>query len=216
VTSNFLSGRVECDIGSSFRAATSSSFDFNAQVSNPLVATTAEKFSYLHQELYWTASPQLNYTLMGDYSIAANGLKDLNSILNVSSPHNMWLFRLSANFVDPNFTNQGPVTTGLPPTLDLSGEVDFAFFTNYRLSLIESYDLINSQFQTRSISIYRDLHDWEAQLQYTEDPVQGKRLFFTLDLKAFPGRPLSVSSEQLQRLNGLRDQGLTGAASQFQ
>jgi lipopolysaccharide assembly outer membrane protein LptD (OstA) len=216
VTTNFLSGRVECDVGSTLREATSSSFDFNAQVTNPLITTVAPKFGYLHQEVYWTASSQLDYTLIGDYSIAANGLQNLNSVLNIRSPHSMWLFRISGNYLNPNFTNQGPVTTGLPPTFEIAGEADFAFFTNYRLSLLETYDLTNSQFETRSISIYRDLHDWEAQVQYTEDPVQGKRLFFTLNLKAFPGRPLTVSEDQLQRLNGLRNQGLTGAASQFQ
>lgn len=216
VTTNFLTGRLECDIGSTLREATSSSFDFNAQSTNPLIKTDAEKFGYLHEEVYWTASSQLDYTLIGDYSIAANGLKDLNSVLNLRSPHDMWRFRISGNFVDPNFTNQGPVTSGLPPTFEIAGEADFSFFTNYRLSLIETYDLTNSQFETRSISIYRDLHDWEAQVQYTEDPVQGKRLFFTMNLKALPGRPLTVSEDQLQRLNGLRNQGLTGAASQFQ
>ncbi|GEM_PF-1566757 len=216
VTANFLSGRLECDIGSTLREATSSSFDFNADVTDPAIKTDAPRFGYLHEEVYWTASSQLNYTLIGDYSIAANGLKDLNSVLNLQSPHDMWRFRISGNFVDPNFTNQGPVTSGLPPTFEIAGEADFSFFTNYRLSLIESYDLTNAQFETRSISIYRDLHDWEAQVQYSEDPVLGKRLFFTLNLKALPGRPLTVSEDQLQRLNGLRNQGLTGAASQFQ
>lgn len=216
VTANFLSGRLECDIGSTLREATSSSFDFNAQVTNPAIMTDAPKFGYLHEEFYWTASTQFNYTLVGDYSIAANGLKDLNSVLNLQSPHDMWRFRISGNFVDPNFTNQGPVTSGLPPTFEIAGEADLSFFTNYRLSLIESYDLTNAQFETRSISIYRDLHDWEAQVQYSEDPVLGKRLFFTLNLKALPGRPLTVSEDQLQQLNGLRNQGLTGAASQFQ
>lgn len=209
--SNFLTGRIECDVASALREATSTTYDLNAQV-----RTDAERLGYLHQEFYWTASQQLDYTLIGDYSIAANGLKDLNSILNIKSPHDMWRFRLSANYMDPNFSNIGPVATGLPPTFELAGEVDLAFFTNYRLSLIESYDLTNSQFETRSISLYRDLHDWEAQIQYTQDPIQGDKIFFTLNLKAFPGRPLTVSNDQLQRLNGLRDQGLTGAASQFQ
>jgi hypothetical protein len=197
-------------VGSAFREITSTSYDFNYQ------GTDAQKLNYLHQELYFTASPQFDFTLTGDYSVPSNALKDFNSILNIRSPHDMWRFRLSANYVDPNFTYEAPVTAGLSPTFGLAGEVDFAFFTNYRFSLIESYDLTNSQFQTRSISLYRDLHDWEAEINYTEDPVQGKRVFFTLNLKAFPGRPVSVSDDQLQRLNNLRSQGLVGAASQFQ
>ncbi len=211
VTANFLSGTMECDIGSSLRENTSSSFDFQEQVGKD-----AYRFGYLHQEFYWTASPQFNYTLIGDYSMGTNGLKDLNSILNLQSPKDLWLFRTSINYVNPNFTNQGPVTYGEQSTFELAGELDFAFFTNYRLSFIESYDLSNSQFETRSINLYRDLHDWEAEIQYTEDPVQGKQFFFTLNLKAFPGRPLTVSQNELQSMSSLRNQGLTGAASQFQ
>lgn len=211
VTSNLLSARLEGNFGNTLREVTSTSYDFNAQV-----GTDASRFGYLHQEVALTASPQFNYTLFGDYSVQANALKDVNTVLNCSSPHDAWRFRVSGNFVDPNVTNTGFVSTGVASTFEIAGEVDLALFTNYRISLIESYDLTHSQFETRSISIYRDLHDWEAQLTYTEDPVQGKRLFFTLDLKAMPGRPLSVSDDQLQRLNSLRNQGLTGAASQFQ
>jgi hypothetical protein len=211
VTANLLSGRIECDLGTALRAASSTTYDFNAQV-----GTDASRFGYLHQEFYWTASPQFDYTLIGDFSVQDNALKDFNSIVNFNSPQDMWRFRLSGDYVDPNFTNTGPVTEGLPPTFEIAGEVDFAFFTNYRMSLIESYDLTNAQFETRSISLFRDLHDWMAELNYSEDPVLGKTVFFTLSLKAFPGRPLSVSDQQLQSLNGLRNQGLTGAASQFQ
>jgi len=211
VTSNILSGRVEAVFGSVLREATSTSFDFNAQVPKD-----ADRFGYLHQELYLTASPQMDFSLFGDYSIEANGLKDFSSILNLKSPHDMWRFRVSGNYVDPNFTNAGPVTEGQPAAFSISGEVDLALFTNYRLSLIESYDLTNSQLQTRSISLFRDLHDWVAEINYTEDPILGKKVFFTLNLKAFPGKPLTVSDDQLQRLNQLRNQGLTGAASQFQ
>ena len=174
------------------------------------------RFSYLRQELYLTPSSQFDYLGIVDYSLEASAIKDLNSVLNFRSPRDVWRFRVSGNFVDPNVTNTGRVDTGLSPTFEVAGEVDFAFFTNYRISMMESYDLTNSRLETRSISLYRDLHDWEAQLSYSEDPVGGTKVFFTLDLKAFPGRPLTVSNDQLQRMNGLRNQGLTGAASQFQ
>ena len=218
ITQSFLTGRLECDIGSAFREFTSTSFDFNAGNTNPLVTTDAQRFGYVTQEFDLTASPQFDVHLSGDYSVVSNNLKDLTALLNAKSTNGMWRLSLNANYLDPNFTNQGliPGFTPQPPNFTLGGEVDFAFFTNYRFSLIENYDLTNSQFETRSISLYRDLHDWEAQLQYTQDSVQGERLFFTLNLKAFPGRPISVSDDQLQRLNGLRNQGLTGAASQFQ
>jgi hypothetical protein len=211
VTSNLLSGRLEGTFGPALREATSTSVDFNAQG-----VTDGGRFGYLHQELYWTASNYLDMSLFGDYSIQANGLKDLNGILNIRSPHDFWRVGLTGNFVDPNFTNQGPVTQGLPQAFTIGAQVDMALFTNYRLSVIENYDLVNSQFQSRSISLFRDLHDWVAEINYTSDPVLGEKVFFTLTLKALPGRPLTVSDDQLQRMNGLRNQGLTGAASQFQ
>ena len=211
VTSNLLSGFGEFTLGSLIRARTSTSFDFNAQG-----VTDGGRFSFLRQELYLTPSPLVDYLGIVDYSIQANALKDLNTVLTLRSPRDMWRFRISGNYVDPNVDNTGFIGSGLPPTFNIAGEVDFSFFTNYRISLIESYDLTNSQFQNRSISIYRDLHDWEAQLTYSQDPLLGSKVFFTLDLKAFPGRPISVSDDQLTRMSGIRNQGLTGAASQFQ
>jgi len=211
VTSNLISGFGEFTFGSLVRARTSTSFDFNIQG-----VTDGGRFSFLRQELYLTPSPLVDYLGIVDYSIQANALKDLSTVLNLKSPRDMWRFRISGNFVDPNVSNTGFISNGVPATFNVAGEVDLAFFTNYRIALIESYDLTNAQFQTRSISIYRDLHDWEAQLNYTQDPLLGNKVFFTLDLKAFPGRPLTVSDDQLSRMSGIRNQGLTGAASQFQ
>jgi hypothetical protein len=211
VTANLLSGRLEGNFGQVFREATSTSYDFNAQG-----VTDAARFGYLRQELYWTASSRVDMSLFGDYSIQANSLKDLNGILNIRSPHDFWRASLTGNYVDPNFTNQGPVTQGQPRTFTVGAQVDMDLFTNYRLSVIENYDLTNSQFTSRSISLFRDLHDWLAEINYSSDPLLGDRVFFTLTLKALPGRNLTVSDDELQRLNGLRNQGLTGAASQFQ
>jgi hypothetical protein len=81
---------------------------------------------------------------------------------------------------------------------------------------LETYDCTNAKFESRSISLYRDLHDWEAQIGYSDDPINGEKIFFTLDLKALPGRPLTVSDQQLSNLNGIRNTGLTGSATQFQ
>ena len=211
ITSNLMNGSIEFDGGTYFRARTSTSYDFNAQV-----AADSARVSYLRQEFYLTPSTLYDYLAIFDYSVNANALKDVNSVLDLKSKNDMWRFRLSGNFVDPNVSNLGFVSNGVPPTFDMSGEVDFAFFTNYRISMLESYDVTNAKFESRSISLYRDLHDWEAQITYTDDPVGGEKLFFTLDLKAFPGRPISVSDAELQQINGIRNQGLTGAATQFQ
>jgi hypothetical protein len=218
VQSNLLSGDLEFTSGSLFRARTSTSYDFNAQV-----GTEGGRFSYLRQELYLTPSSYFDGLAIVDYSIQADALKDFNAVLNFRSPKDLWRFRLSGNFVDPNVLNTGiapPVpnspVTALDQAFGISGEVDFALFTNYRISALESYDLTHAQFQSRSISLYRDLHDWEAELNYTEDPSAGRVFYFKLNLKAFPGKPLSVSDDQINQLNTIRNQGLTGSADQFQ
>ena len=185
ITSNLLSGSLEFDAGTYFRARTSTTYDFNAQV----IADSA-RFSYLRQEFYLTPSPLYDYLAIFDYSVNANALKDVNSVLDLKSKNDMWDFSFSGNFVDPNVAQPGFVSSGVPPTFRITGKLDFAFFTNYRISMLESYDVTNAKFQSRSISLYRDLHDWETQITYTDDPVKGEQLMFTLDLKAFPGRPI--------------------------
>jgi len=211
VQSNLLSGSFDFAAGSVFRARTSTSFDFQAQV-----GTDASRFSYFRQEFYLTPSSLFDFLAIADYSIEADALKDFNTVLNFRSPRDLWRFNISGNFVDPNVSNTGYVSQGQPPTFGISGQVVFAFFTNYRISALENYDLTNAKFIARSISLYRDLHDWEAELNYVEDPIGGKTVYFKLNLKALPGRPLNISDQQLQQLNTIRNQGLTGAASQFQ
>jgi hypothetical protein len=151
-----------------------------------------------------------------DYSVQANALKDLNTVIDYRSAKDFWRFRLSGNYVDPNVSNAGYISHNSPKSFQVSGQVDFSVFTNYRISAMETFDCANAKFESRSISVYRDLHDWEAQLGFSQDPTLGDRLFFTLNLKALPGRPLTVSDQQLQNLNGIRNQGLTGSASEFQ
>ncbi len=211
ITSNLLTGAVEFLGGSLFRIRSSTSYDFNI-----MVGTEASRLTYFRQEIYITPSPLYNYLAIMDYSIQDNAVKDINSVINLKSPRDMWRFMINGNYVDPNVSNIGYFPSPSLPTFQVGGEVDFAFFTNYRLALIENYDVTNAKYITRSLSIYRDLHDWEAQISYTEDPNSGKQLYFTLNLKAFPGRPISVSAQQLQQINSMRNQGLTGAASQFQ
>ncbi len=211
VRTHSFTGSLEFTGGSLFRTRISTSFDLRKQAGGD-----SSSFYYLRQEFYLTPSAQFDYLGIFDYSIKANAVKDFNMVLNLRSPHDMWRFRISGNYVDPNVSNTGFVTMGLPPTFEIAGEVSLALFTNYRLSMLESFDVTNAKLETRSISLYRDLHDWEAEINFAEDPVQGQRVYFKLNLKAFPGRPLTVSDDQLQRLNGLRNQGLTGAASQFQ
>jgi lipopolysaccharide export system protein LptA len=201
VTSDLLTGMVEFTSGSFFRADTTTSIDFTSEVPD-----LASKFSYLREEIYLTPSNTLDLLNIVDYSIKANALKDLNTVLSLSSPRDFWQFKIAANVVDPNVTNTGYTPSGEVKSFGLTGEVDIALFTNYRLSFLETYDMTNARMQTRNISIYRDLHDWEAQLSYSQSEGEPDTIFFTLDLKAFPGRPLTVSQSQLQQLNSLQSQ----------
>jgi lipopolysaccharide assembly outer membrane protein LptD (OstA) len=214
ISTNLLSAYMEFTAGSLLRARTSTSYDFTVQ------GTQGSKLNYVNQQFYFTPLPQFDYLAIVDYSVQANAIKDFNSVLDYKSTKDLWRFRISGNYVDPNVSNSGYINQGVSPpetpTFEIAGEVDLALFTNYRISALETYDCTNAVFESRSISLYRDLHDWEAQVGYSDDPTNGEQLFFTLNLKALPGRPLSVSDQQLQNLNGIRNQGLTGTASQFQ
>ncbi len=201
VTSNLLTGMAEFTGGSFFRADTTTSLDFAAEVPD-----LASRFSYWRQEIYLTPSNTLDFYTIADYSIKADALKDLSTHLSVTSPRNFWEFVIGASVVDPNVSNAGYTITGEPKSFSMSGEVDIALFTNYRMSILETYDMTNARMQTRNISIYRDLHDWEAQLSYSQNEGQPDTVFFTLNLKAFPGRPLTVSQSELQQLNSLQSQ----------
>jgi len=215
ITSNLLSASMQFTVGSVVRATTGTSYNFTVQGAPP-----GAKLNYINQQFYFTPVPQFDYLAIIDYSVEANAIKDFNSVLDYKSTKDLWRFRLSGNYVDPNVSNTGFINQGVTPpqtpTFQIAGEVDLALFTNYRISALESYDCTNAVLVSRSISLYRDLHDWEAQIGYSNDPVNGEQLFFTLNLKALPGKPISVSDQQLQNLNGVRNQGLTGSASQFQ
>jgi lipopolysaccharide assembly outer membrane protein LptD (OstA) len=215
ITSNFLQASMQFIGGSLMRDTIGTSYDFTVRG-----VPQGAKLNYLNEQFYFTPLPQFDYLAIIDYSVQANAIKDFNSVLDYKSTKDLWRFRISGNYVNPNVSNTGyinqSVTPPETPTFEIAGEVDLALFTNYRISALETYDCTNATFISRSISLYRDLHDWEAQIGYSNDPTNGEQLFFTLNLKALPGRPLSVSDQQLQSLNGIRNQGLTGYASQFQ
>ncbi|HVM33214.1 MAG TPA: hypothetical protein VMU88_08775, partial [bacterium] len=201
VSANLLTGNLEFIGGPFFRSNTSTSVNF--AIPSPDLAS---QFSFLRQEIYLTPAADFDFYNVVDYSIKANALKDLSTRLSLSSPRGFWQFILGANVVDPNVATTGYSGTGEPRSFSLSGEVDVALFTNYRLSYLETYDMTNARMETRSISLYRDLHDWEAQLSYSQVEGAPDTVFFTLNLKAFPGRPLTISQTELQQLNNLQTQ----------
>jgi hypothetical protein len=201
---------LEATFGSELRLRTGLSYDLALKV-----PTDSQRFSYLRQEVHWNPSAYFNGSVFADYSIKADALKNLNAVMSLRGPNEAWRARVWGNFVDPDVGSAGVTLSGTPLTFHLGGEVAFALFDRFRISLLQTYNVERDRLETRSVSLYRDLHDWEAEVNYAEDLTLGKRVFFKLNLKVFPGRPLSVSEDDLRRLNGLRDQGLTGAAGQF-
>jgi hypothetical protein len=90
-------------------------------------------------------------------------------------------------------------------------------FTNYRLSVLETYDVVLARVTHRQVHLYRDLHDWEAQFGYSQSEGSNKQIFFRLNLKAFPGRPLTVSESEMKRFTGSNASELVeSTARQFQ
>ena len=120
----------------------------------------------------------------------------------------MWRYRMSLSYMDPNVTTQGVTVTSLTKTLDLTYDLSVVLFTNYRLSLVEDFNLVTASFVSRQIAIYRDLHDWEAEFGYTQPYSGNKTIFFRLNLKAFPGRPLTVSEAEMKRFSGYRQENM--------
>jgi hypothetical protein len=199
VSQNLMTGSMDCDVSTQVISRTSTTYDFLTAESS-----MTKKFSYLREELTWTPSRWMDYISVADYSIVAKELKDLSQVFSLKSPQDMWRYRFSVNYMDPNVTAQGVTATGLPKTLDVTADFSVVLFTNYRLSLLEDYNLINSSFQSRQISVYRDLHDWEAEFGYSQTVGSDKQIYFRLNLKAFPGRPLTVSETELKRWSGYR------------
>jgi hypothetical protein len=105
-------------------------------------------------------------------------------------------------------TTQGVTMTGLVKTLDVTYDLSVVLFTNYRLSLLEDFNLVNASFVSRQISVYRDLHDWEAEFGYTQPASENKTIYFRLNLKAFPGRPLTISESEMKRFSGYKQDSM--------
>jgi hypothetical protein len=203
VSQNLLNASVQLTLSPYLTSRTSTTYDFLKGQGR-----MGMKFSYLREELTCTPSRWVDSLTVANYSIMAKELKDVSQVLSFKSPQDMWRYRFSLNYMDPNITAQGVTATNLQRTLDVSFDLSVVLFTNYRLSLLEDYDLVKSTFRSRRIGIYRDLHDWEAEFGYSQSVSADKRVYFKLNLKAFPGRPLTISDSELKRWSGYRDQSL--------
>lgn len=202
VLAHTLDGSVEFRApGGGFRARTSTRYDLLADVDAP-----AKRFSLLRQEVYAAPSSRLGFFVTANYSLQAKELKDLNSVLDLRSRRDLWRFRLAASMVDPKVGALGLEPAAGERVVDLTADLSVVLFTNYQATLLEAYDVREARFRERSFALYRDLHDWEASLSYVQVRGGEKRVAFRLNLKAFPGRPLTISEEQLKRLTEFRRQ----------
>jgi len=203
VTQNSLNGSLQCHFGTFLTSRTSTSYDFlHSNIA------MGKKFSFLRQEVTCTPSRWVDYLVVANYSIVAKEMKDLSQVVSFKSPKDMWRYRFTLNHMNPDVTTQGMVVSGVEKTLDMTVDLSVVLFTNYRLSLLEQYDLEKSSFVSRRVGIYRDLHDWEAEFGYSQSVSQDKRVYFKLNLKAFPGRPLTVSDSEMKRWSGYREKSL--------
>ncbi len=215
VTQKQLTASLEYNAMPLFLSRTSTTYDFLAQTDH-----NNQRFSLLREELTVTPSKTFNLATVANFSIVAKDLTDLNQIMTLRSPKDMWRISLSANYVNPDVSSQGVTASGLDRQLNITTDMSFVLFTNYRLSVLESYDLERAVFVNRQVSLYRDLHDWEAQFSYSQTEGSGSQVSFRLNLKAFPGRPLTVSKEQFDQWSGMSKQSAgelsQTAASEFQ
>jgi hypothetical protein len=203
VTTNLLNGSMDCNVSTSIVSRTSTSYDFLTPHLD-----SGKRFSYLREEFTCTPSRLVDFLTVANYSMVAKELKDFSQVFSVKSAQDMWRCRLSLNYMDPNVTTQGVTMTGIAKTLDVTYDLSVVLFTNYRLSLLEDFNLVNASFVSRQISVYRDLHDWEAEFGYTQPASGNKTIYFRLNLKAFPGRPLTISESEMKRFSGYRQESM--------
>jgi hypothetical protein len=203
VTTNLLNGSMDCNFSTAIVSRTSTSYDFLTPHLD-----SGKRFSYLSEEFTCTPSRLVDFLTVANYSMVAKELKDFSEVLSVKSAQDMWRCRLSLNYMDPNVTTQGVTMTGLVKTLDVTYDLSVVLFTNYRLSLLEDFNLVNASFVSRQISVYRDLHDWEAEFGYTQPASENKTIYFRLNLKAFPGRPLTISESEMKRFSGYKQDSM--------
>lgn len=203
VSQNLLSGTINTNISTAITSRTSTSYDLMTKWDK-----ATKRFSYLREELTVTPSRWADLLTVADYSIIAKELKDVSEVVSFKSPEDMWRYRFSLNYMNPDVSNQGVTATATPKTLDVTFDLSVVLFTNYRLSLLEDYDLVKTSIVNRNVAIYRDLHDWEAEFGYSQSVNQAKQLYFKLNLKAFPGRPLTVSDSEMKRWSGYKDQSV--------
>lgn len=214
-TVNALDGSLELRPSAAFRWRASTQYDFLVSASN-----TAKRFSLLRQEIFAAPTAFFDLFWSSQYSFQAKEIREWSMVANARDSRDLWRFRSSLNAVRPEVASSGVQIAAGSRLLDWTIDFSFVLFTNYRLSLLEAYDLERGRFRNRSIQIYRNLHDWEAELVYVQTQGQEKKISFRLNLKAFPGRPLTISEDQFRRITELRRQStgelVDSAANEFQ
>ncbi len=212
VSQNQLNGTIEWNWRSRVVSRTATTYNLLTDVDS-----AGKRFSYLQQNLTIIPSRFFESLTMANFSMVAHELKDVSQVLTLRNSKDMWRFRLGFNYVDPRVTPLGMDPVMYPKSVNLTTDLSFVFFTNYRLSVLETYDVESANVTNRQANLYRDLHDWEAQFGYSRSEGSNKQVFFRLNLKAFPGRPLTVSESEMKRFTGSNASELVeSTARQFQ
>jgi len=201
---SLINASADLTTGALFRARTSTTYDVRPKV--PGADHRDKRFSYLRQEVYLAPSTRFDTSVIANYALRPKKIKDVLTVLSLRSERDMWRLRFSGNYMDPRVSTLMFSPLAGKETLDFGAELTFVLFTNYRISVSESYDMAKAMWRSRNYSLYRDLHDWEAEINYSQIEGQDKRLSFRLNLKAFPGRPLTVSESELKRWTNMKNQ----------
>ena len=198
---SMVNASAELTAGSRFRARTSTTYDLLVKVDH-----RDKRFSLLRQEAYFTGPKRFDTSVIANYAVRPKKIKDVMTVLSLRSERDMWRLRFSGSYMDPRVSTLDFFPAAGREALDFGAELSFVLFTNYRVSVSEGYDVAKAKWKNRNYSLYRDLHDWEAELNYSQVEGQDKRVSFRLNLKAFPGRPLTVSESELKRWTTMKNQ----------
>lgn len=126
----------------------------------------------------------ISWRTRASYNIYMDILESLDTTLTVEKEN--WGFMAGARFYNPG---------GEEHTFDVLGKVKVPLGRKWRVDMQGCYDLNGEDFKVRRVSLYRDLHCWEAQLFWQSEKdgdEEDMRIFVAFKIKAVPGLSLKT------------------------
>lgn len=180
----------------------------------------------------WNPPYPANATLLAAYHVATGQLKSVDAGFNVSERDDSWQFSLSGSWVSNRIVRAVPRPEDdphaparvVPVSMDALGisspllyfppqdvfrikaGSSFKVGEKWRLTLTEGLNLATRKVDEGSVSVWRDLHCWEAQFSVGQRLDGSPEFGFTLMLKAFP--QFKATSASQTGTYGLQNFGL--------